>query len=88
MFNYTNLSIARALTRAREVGIRKVVGAVKLQIIAQFLCEAIIIALLALGIAALILEFLVPGFYGLHPEIAKVIDLSRSWELYALFFWI
>ncbi|MCB0847515.1 MAG: ABC transporter permease, partial [Bacteroidetes bacterium] len=85
-FNYTNLSIARALTRAREVGIRKVVGAVKLQIIAQFLCEAIIIALLALGIAALILEFLVPGFYGLHPEIAKVIDLSRSWELYALFF--
>jgi putative ABC transport system permease protein len=84
-FNYTNLSIARALTRAREVGIRKVVGAVRMQIVAQFLCEAIIIALLALGMASVTLEFLIPGFYNLHPELANHIELERSWEVYALF---
>ena len=84
-FNYTNLSIARALTRAREVGIRKVVGAKKFQIIFQFLAEAVVISMLSLAIAAFMLEFLIPGFYSLHPEISKVIELTRSWEIYLVF---
>ena len=48
VFNYTNLSIARALKRAKEIGIRKVVGAEKNQIKAQFIIETIILSLLAL----------------------------------------
>src|SRR6185369_17259398 len=39
-FNYTNLSIARSLRRTREVGIRKVIGALKSQVINQFIVEA------------------------------------------------
>lgn len=46
-FNYTNLTIARALTRAKEVGIRKVVGATRFQIFAQYIIESVLIALLA-----------------------------------------
>ncbi|MCK5343061.1 MAG: ABC transporter permease, partial [Candidatus Heimdallarchaeota archaeon] len=47
-FNYTNLTVARSLTRAREVGIRKVSGAFKRQIFTQFLSESVIMAVLAL----------------------------------------
>lgn len=48
VFNYTNMSIARALKRAKEIGIRKVVGAEKHQIKAQFIIETIILAVFAL----------------------------------------
>jgi putative ABC transport system permease protein len=50
-FNYISLSLARAMTRAKEIGIRKVTGAVRWQIIKQFLTESIIIAFLALLLA-------------------------------------
>ncbi len=48
VFNYTNMSIARALKRAKEIGIRKVVGAEKYQIKAQFIVETVILSVLAL----------------------------------------
>lgn len=54
VFNYTNLSIARALKRAKEIGVRKVVGAEKMQIKAQFIIETILMTSLAL-IGSLIL---------------------------------
>ncbi|GAI72118.1 unnamed protein product, partial [marine sediment metagenome] len=41
-FNYTSLSLARSLLRAKEVGVRKTVGALRRQIIVQFLLEAIL----------------------------------------------
>ncbi len=47
-FNFVNLSTARATKRAKEVGLRKVVGALRGQLIAQYLSESILIALLAL----------------------------------------
>lgn len=57
--NYTNLAIARSIKRAREVGMRKVVGAVRRQLIVQFLGESVLIAflglLLALGLSSLFL---------------------------------
>jgi putative ABC transport system permease protein len=54
-FNYTNLTLARSLSRAKEVGVRKVAGAFRHQLVWQFMIEAIVIALLALllGIAFL-----------------------------------
>jgi len=49
--NYINLSTARALTRAKEVGVRKVIGAFRHQLVSQFLTEAFLINILALAIA-------------------------------------
>jgi len=49
--NYINLSTAKSLERAKEVGIRKVTGATRGQLIQQFLWESLIINVLSLGIA-------------------------------------
>ena len=55
VFNHTNLSIARSLQRAKEIGIRKVVGAQKSQIKAQFIVETIIMAIIAMGVSLLVM---------------------------------
>lgn len=47
-FNYTNLSVARSLKRGKEVGVRKVAGAVRSQVFVQFIIESLITAFLAL----------------------------------------
>ncbi|HVU55146.1 MAG TPA: ABC transporter permease [Puia sp.] len=60
--NYMNLSTARSERRAREVGIRKVVGAGKGSLIARFLGESILMAVVALGIALLIVIPVLPHF--------------------------
>ena len=62
IFNYTNLSIARALKRAREIGIRKVVGAGHGQIKMQFIVETILLTFLALLGSLLIFYFIKPEF--------------------------
>src|SRR4030095_8899034 len=59
--NYTNLSVARALTRTKEVGIRKVVGASRRQVFLQFIVEAVIISLLSLILSFGFLKLLKQG---------------------------
>lgn len=63
--NYTNMSVARALTRIREVGIRKVSGANKRQIFAQFITEAVLISICSLILAILLLQVLEKGVEGM-----------------------
>jgi putative ABC transport system permease protein len=55
--NFMNLSTARAANRAKEVGLRKVVGAQKLQLIGQFLGESLLVAFLSLGLAMITARF-------------------------------
>lgn len=55
-FNYTNLTIARALSRAKEVGIRKVSGAQRYQIFIQYIMESIMLSFLALALACFLLS--------------------------------
>lgn len=60
--NYINLSTAKSMERAKEVGIRKVSGAIKLQLIIQFLLESFIINILALLVAILFIAVCMPLF--------------------------
>jgi putative ABC transport system permease protein len=60
--NYMNLATARSLKRSKEVGLRKVVGAGKAQLVRQFLGEAMILALLALVLAVGIVLAALPAF--------------------------
>jgi putative ABC transport system permease protein len=85
-FNYTNLSIARALSRAREVGIRKVIGAKRRQIFGQFVGEAVVIILLAFVAAFLLYRIvLIPLLLGLHPAIRAFFLFRETWTTLALF---
>ena len=61
-FNYTNLSLAKALSRAKEVGIRKTIGANRFKVFTQFIGESITYALIALIIAILLYKLLIPHF--------------------------
>lgn len=60
--NYVNLATARAVERAREVGIRKVVGAERKQLFVQFIGESLIIVLIAFVIAFVAAQLLLPLF--------------------------
>lgn len=54
--NFINLSTARSIKRAKEVGVRKVLGAAKFQLVSQYIMEAILINAVALAIAFLIVQ--------------------------------
>ncbi len=60
--NYTNLATARSLERAREVGVRKVLGALRKNLMMQFLTESFLLNLAAVIIALAIVFFLTPSF--------------------------
>jgi putative ABC transport system permease protein len=63
--NFMNLSTARSLNRAKEVGMRKVVGSRRSQLIRQFLGESVLFALLALIIAIIFVQLLLPSIRNL-----------------------
>ena len=58
--NFMNLSTARSTKRAKEVGLRKVVGAQKTQLVSQFLGESLMVSLLSLGLALLMAKLAIP----------------------------
>ena len=60
--NFMNLSTARSEKRAKEVGIRKAVGSLRGQLISQFFCESLLIAVLAFGFSVLLVQLALPWF--------------------------
>ncbi len=66
--NYMNLATSRAVTRSREVGVRKVVGASKRQLIAQFLAESIILTFISLILAGCLATLALPAFNALSGK--------------------
>jgi len=60
--NYINMSSSRSLERAKEVGLRKVVGAHRQQLVRQFLSEALLMNILAAAISILIVALVLPSF--------------------------
>jgi putative ABC transport system permease protein len=80
--NYANLATARAMRRAREIGLRKVVGASRRQIVAQYLFEAGLLTLAALAIAT-------AAVYLVAPVIAGAVGIDVRLALFAgVGFWL
>lgn len=84
-FNYTNLSIARALKRAREIGVRKSVGATKGHVFSQFMVESVMIAVAALVIAAGLFVLIKPYFLSIDSSVESMVKLDFSF-VSALYF--
>lgn len=75
--NFMNLATARSAHRAREVGLRKVVGAHRYQIIRQFLGESMFFTFLALLIAVGLVLLLLPAFRTLTGKPIEAVDLAN-----------
>jgi putative ABC transport system permease protein len=80
--NFINLSNARSVYRAKEVGMRKVLGAGRFQLIRQFLGESLIITIIALGFSFLICDILLPLF---NETAGTTLAISKIVHPYVLF---
>ena len=68
LINFVNLTLARSSSRAREVGIRKVVGSTRSELIRQFLCESLLLSLIVTLLSFIILELTKPVFYSIVQQ--------------------
>lgn len=73
--NFMNLATARSTKRAREIGVRKAVGATKTSLARQFICESLLTSMIAFVIAMLLIFLLLPSFNQLT---GKSVSLSLS----------
>jgi len=76
--NYINLATARAIQRSKEVGVRKLVGAKRKQLISQFLGESVIIAVFAMLISLILVELLSPVFNNLTDKNIDLLQLLQT----------
>lgn len=81
IINYINLATAQSLTRAKEVGIRKIVGSTKTKIVTQFLTESLLTALLATLAAILFIYLLTPYFSELINSGHVYSIFSSAWQV-------
>ncbi len=84
-FNYTNLSIARATQRTKEIGIRKVSGSSNGQIILQILCETLTISFLSLVIGLSFYKLFSDDFMALIPSMSKIFDPELDLTIILIF---
>jgi putative ABC transport system permease protein len=78
--NFTNLATARAALRAREIGLRKTLGATRAQLAIQFLSEAVLLALMSMVCAMAAAQILLPLFNGLLEQ-SIALDYISDWKL-------
>lgn len=81
--NYMNLATARSAKRAKEVGLRKVVGAYRSQIVFQFLGESLLITLIAVVLALALVQVMLPTFNSLTDK-SFGSDFFMQWEFLAI----
>ena len=82
--NFVNLTTARSVRRAREVGLRKVIGAQRTQLVGQFLGESMLLGLLALAAALVVLEVVLPVFNTFSGKTLTLSYLDNGLLLLAL----
>jgi putative ABC transport system permease protein len=84
--NFMNLSTARSSNRAREVGVRKVLGSARKHLIAQFLTESVLVTVIATVLAFVVALFLLPLFNQLSGKGLAINAASLRWIVPSLLF--
>jgi len=79
--NYVNLSTARSLDRSKEVGVRKVVGAGKFQLVRQFLSESLLLNVIAIILGILFFRLTLPAFSSLVERDISVLNIT-DWKFW------
>ena len=82
--NFMNLATAISVTRAREVGIRKIVGSTRRSIIRQFLLESLVLSFVSLVIAGLLIQLVLPVFNNLARKELEINFISQPLNLVIL----
>lgn len=77
--NFTNLATARSLDRAREVGVRKTLGAERSGLIGQFLAEALVLSAVATALAIVLAQLALPVFREVSGKPLSLLDLGSGW---------
>jgi len=80
-FNFMNLSIGKAATRIKEIGVRKVLGAKRKQLIQQFWFESLMFSFLSLTIGLVMVELFLPVFNRLSQKSLKLDVFSNEWTI-------
>ena len=83
--NFINLATARSAHRAREIGVRKVLGSTKSQLVKQFVGESVLISLLAAALAIALAKLFLPSFSHLVGKKVQLL-FSEDWQIIGLFF--
>jgi len=78
-FNFMNLTTARSEYRAKEIGLRKVVGAARKHLVRQFLAEAVFLAFAALLITVLLIQLFLPVFNKITGESVSISNFANVW---------
>ncbi|MTI20188.1 FtsX-like permease family protein [Fulvivirga sp. RKSG066] len=81
-FNFTNTSMAIASKRLKEIGLRKVMGGLRKQLIAQFLMENVVLCFLSLIVGLILAAFMVPAYSGMWPFLEININLTENLNFY------
>ena len=80
-FNFVNLTTARSAMRVREVGLRKVMGSGRLELVRQFMCESLLLITLSAIVAAILVALGLPVF---NEVSAKTLGLKDLWSMSSL----
>lgn len=82
--NFINISVARSFSRLKEVGVRKVIGGVKTQIVVQFLSESLLFSIFS-GVLSLLLYQVLHGYFAemLEVSLPSIIQLDASFWILA-----
>lgn len=84
VFNYTNLATSQSLDRSKEVGVRKVMGSGRKQLMARFMIESLTISFVGLLLAAIFVSLALPYFGQLSGRTLSF-ELQEQWPLLVLF---
>ena len=76
--NYMNMATARSIRRAKEVGIRKVVGSSKRQLVTQFMSESVLVTLFSFFLSVVLIFILIPVFNELSNKSFEWIDFFQT----------
>ena len=81
-FNFTNTSLSMANKRLKEIGVRKVMGGGKKQLVIQFMSENLLIVFIALMVSLVISNYVVPAYGAMWENMELSLDLTQNYSFY------